>query len=98
MPHELPLHHIALERHALVIATHQPQLTPPKEPFPHVELSQPLHPGGAARTAWIIAGYLALNTFGNLASTSTVEQLVLGPVTVIIAATAAIVVRHGRRS
>lgn len=51
-----------------------------------------------ARTAWIISGYMALNTLGNVGSTSTVEQLVFAPVAATIAATAAIVAYHGRRS
>lgn len=58
----------------------------------------PVPPRWLTHTAWIIASYMALNTIGNLASTSTFEQLVLGPVTATIAATAAIVANHGRRS
>ena len=58
----------------------------------------PVPPRWLARTVWIIAGYMTLNTLGNLASTSTVEQLVFGPVTATIAATAAVVAHHGRRS
>lgn len=58
----------------------------------------PVPPRWLARTAWIIAGYMVLNAIGNLASTSTVEQLVFGPITATIAATAAVVAHHGRRS
>lgn len=58
----------------------------------------PVPPRWLARTAWIIAGYMALNTIGNLASTSTLEQLIAGPVTATIAATTTVVAHHGQRS
>jgi hypothetical protein len=36
--------------------------------------------------SWIITGFLALNTLGNIASTSTAEKLLFGPITLILTA------------
>lgn len=47
---------------------------------------------------WTIAGFLAINTVGNLASNSTVERLVFAPATAVAAGLTAIVAhrtRHG---
>ena len=35
--------------------------------------------------SWIITAIMALNTLGNIASTSTVEKLIFGPITLILA-------------
>lgn len=42
---------------------------------------------------WGVAGYMALNTLGNLASTSNVERFVFGPATAVAAVLTAIVAR-----
>jgi hypothetical protein len=34
--------------------------------------------------AWVVTGYMALNILGNLASTSTTEKLLFGPIAIII--------------
>lgn len=47
---------------------------------------------------WAIAGYLALNTVGNLASTSPVERFVSGPATAVAATGAAVVALGSSRS
>lgn len=46
---------------------------------------------------WAIAGLMAVNALGNLASQSNVEQFVFGPLTVVMAGLAATVAFHGRR-
>jgi hypothetical protein len=46
---------------------------------------------------WGIAGYLALNTFGNLASSSDVERWLFGPATAIASALTAVVAVRTRR-
>ena len=47
---------------------------------------------------WAIAGFLAVNTLGNIASTSSVERYVFGPATAVAAALTAFVARRaGRR-
>jgi hypothetical protein len=43
---------------------------------------------------WTIAGFLAVNTIGNLASTSTVERFVFAPATAAAAGLTAIVARE----
>ena len=45
---------------------------------------------------WTIAGFLALNTVGNLASTSRVERFVFAPATAVAAGLTAIVARRCR--
>ena len=45
---------------------------------------------------WTIAGFLAVNTIGNLASTSTVERLVFAPATAFAAGLTAIVAYRTR--
>jgi len=34
--------------------------------------------------AWVVAGYMALNTVGNFASVNNIEKLLFGPMTIII--------------
>lgn len=46
---------------------------------------------------WVIAGYLAVNTFGNLASSSDVERWLFGPATAIASALTAVVALRTRR-
>lgn len=46
---------------------------------------------------WAIAGYLALNTLGNLASSSNVERWLFGPATAIASALTAVVALGTRR-
>ena len=47
--------------------------------------------------AWGIVGYLALNTFGNSASSSDVERWVFGPATATASALTAVVALRTRR-
>jgi hypothetical protein len=47
---------------------------------------------------WTVAGYFALNTVGNLASTSSIERYVFGPTTAVAAALTAVVARRSSRS
>lgn len=49
-----------------------------------------------APATWTIAGYLAVNTIGNLASTSTVERFVFGPATAAAAGLTAFVAYRTR--
>jgi len=46
---------------------------------------------------WTIAGFLAVNTIGNLASASTVERFVFAPATAVAAGLTAIVAHRTRR-
>lgn len=46
---------------------------------------------------WTIAGFLAVNTIGNLASTSTVERFLFAPATAVAAGLTAIVGHRKRR-
>jgi len=46
---------------------------------------------------WTIAGFLAVNTIGNLASTSPVERFVFAPATAVAAGLAATVAHRTRR-
>lgn len=41
--------------------------------------------------AWVVTGYMALNTVGNFASVSAVERFVFGPMTILITAACLIV-------
>lgn len=50
-------------------------------------------PGRFAKTTWAISAYMTLNTVGNLASESTVEQAVFGPFTALMAGLTAVVAR-----
>ena len=50
-----------------------------------------------APATWAIAGFLAINTLGNLASASAVERFVFGPATAVAAALTAIVAYRTRR-
>lgn len=43
--------------------------------------------------AWVVTAYMALNTVGNFASVNSIEQLLFGPLTVIMAITCFIVSR-----
>lgn len=43
------------------------------------------HDGWVATAVWVVFGYLVLNTFANLASTSRVERIGMGSLTVIAA-------------
>ncbi len=45
---------------------------------------------------WTIAGFLAVNTLGNLGSTSNVERFVFGPTTAVAAGLAALVAHRAR--
>lgn len=47
---------------------------------------------------WTIAGYFALNTLGNLTSTSDVERFVFGPATALAAGLTAVVARRSSRT
>lgn len=44
---------------------------------------------------WTIAGYMAINTFGNVASQSSFERFVLGPTTALIAVLCVVVANNG---
>jgi hypothetical protein len=46
---------------------------------------------------WSVAGYVALNTVGNLASSSDLERYVFGPATAVAAALTAVVARRSSR-
>ena len=50
-------------------------------------------PGRFARTTWAISAFMTLNTLGNLASESSVEQGVFGPFTALMAGLTAVVAR-----
>ncbi|MCB8975935.1 MAG: hypothetical protein H6657_00720 [Ardenticatenaceae bacterium] len=41
--------------------------------------------------AWVVTGYLALNTLGNFASASSVERFLFGPLTILMTAVCLIV-------
>lgn len=41
--------------------------------------------------AWVVAGYMALNTLGNFASVNNIEKWLFGPLTIIISITCLIV-------
>lgn len=41
--------------------------------------------------AWVVTGYMALNTVGNFASVSAVERFVFGPMTIVMAVACLIV-------
>ena len=41
--------------------------------------------------AWVVAGYMVLNTLGNFASASAVERFLFGPMTIVLAITCLIV-------
>lgn len=41
--------------------------------------------------AWVVTGYMVLNTLGNFASVSTVERFLFGPMTIVMAVTCLIV-------
>ena len=49
--------------------------------------------------AWVVTGYMVVNTLGNFASVSTVERFVFGPMTIVLAVTSFIVAasRIGKR-
>jgi hypothetical protein len=57
-------------------------------------LGRPAHWQGPA--TWAIAGYLAFNTVGNLASTDDVERYVFGTATAVASAVAAFVAHRSR--
>lgn len=58
---------------------------------------KPVPTGRLRGFTWAIAGYLALNTIGNLASQSTIEQRIFAPMTALMAALTAVVAHRGRR-
>lgn len=41
--------------------------------------------------AWVVTGYMVLNTLGNFSSVSSIERFVFGPMTVLLAVTSFIV-------
>lgn len=41
--------------------------------------------------AWVVTGYMVLNTLGNFASVSNVERFLFGPMTIVMAVTSLIV-------
>lgn len=41
--------------------------------------------------AWVVTGYMVLNTLGNFASASNVERFLFGPMTIVMAVTSLIV-------
>ena len=47
---------------------------------------------------WAVAGFMALNTLGNVASQNLFEQRVLAPVTAVLTAFTVVVARRGGRS
>ncbi len=53
--------------------------------------------GWTGPVTWAIAGYFALNTVGNLASTSTIERNVFAPATAVAASLTALVAARTRR-
>ena len=76
-------------------------------PRSHSQLQRASWPAGPASSAeargvpfatWGIAAYLALNTVGNLASTSDVERWAFGPATGIASALTAFVALRTRRT
>lgn len=50
-------------------------------------------PGRFAKTTWAVSAYMTLNTLGNVASESNVEQAVFGPFTALMAGLTAVVAR-----
>jgi hypothetical protein len=42
-------------------------------------------------SAWVVTGYMVLNTLGNFASVSPVERFLFGPMTIVMAVTSLIV-------
>lgn len=56
----------------------------------------PIAPRYLTRATWAIAGFMALNTLGNIASGNAFEQQVLGPITAVMAALTAVVAYRGR--
>ena len=54
--------------------------------------------GWTGPATWTIAGFLAVNTLGNLASTSKVERTVFGPATALAAGLTAFVAHRTRRN
>jgi hypothetical protein len=48
-------------------------------------------PTGIRVLAWVVSGFMVLNTLGNLASVSNVERFVFGPITIVLAVTSFIV-------
>jgi hypothetical protein len=42
-------------------------------------------------SAWVVTGYMVLNTLGNFASVSNVERFLFGPMTIVMAVTCLIV-------
>jgi hypothetical protein len=48
-------------------------------------------PSGIRVLAWVVTGFMVLNTLGNFASLSNTERLLFGPVTLVIAAASLLV-------
>ena len=57
----------------------------------------PIAPRHLTRATWVIAGFMALNTLGNLASGNGFEQQVFGPMTALMALLTAVVAYRSRR-
>jgi hypothetical protein len=58
---------------------------------------EPVRRAYLAGFTWAVAGFMALNTMGNVASKSLFEQRVLAPVTAILTALTAVVAHRGGR-
>ncbi|MAT95534.1 MAG: hypothetical protein CL608_00080 [Anaerolineaceae bacterium] len=48
-------------------------------------------PAAIRIAAWVVTGYMALNTLGNFASVSSVERFLFGPMTIVMAVACLIV-------
>jgi len=62
------------------------------------EIAVPITPAPAHRLkaiTWTIAGFMVLNTIGNLASQSSSEQLLMAPITALLAVLIALVAARG---
>ncbi|MEA2000843.1 MAG: hypothetical protein U9N84_03005, partial [Actinomycetota bacterium] len=55
----------------------------------------PLPTRALTAATWTIAGYMAINTFGNVASQSSFERIVLAPTTTLIAVLCVVVANNG---
>ena len=55
----------------------------------------PAPPHRLKTLTWVIAGFMVLNTIGNLASQSSSEQLLMAPITALLAVLIAVVAARG---
>ncbi len=55
----------------------------------------PVPSGALGAVTWVIAGFMVLNTLGNVASKSRAERLVFGPITAVLAVLCIIVAAGG---